>query len=74
MIATARADPQSLLFRCVGERVASQHSARPQFLRTLRAASRDVDGKDIFALSERGINKHLVVKANRDASATPTFP
>ena len=26
-------------------------------------ASRDVDGKDIFALSERGIDKHLVVKA-----------
>ncbi|HEY8136592.1 MAG TPA: ferredoxin, partial [Methylocystis sp.] len=26
-------------------------------------ASRDVDGKDIFALSERGIDKHLVVKS-----------
>jgi [NiFe] hydrogenase diaphorase moiety small subunit len=26
-------------------------------------ASRDVDGKDIFALSERGIDKHLVVNA-----------
>jgi len=26
-------------------------------------ASRDVDGKDIFSLSERGIHKHLVVNA-----------
>ena len=26
-------------------------------------ASRDVDGKDVFSLSERGIDKHLVVNA-----------
>ena len=45
-------------------------------------ASRDVDGKDIFSLSGRGINKHLVVNAesgrfaDTDSSRTisrPTF-
>jgi len=34
-------------------------------------ASRDVDAR-ISRLSERGIDKHLVVKAESGASATPT--